>query len=54
LDNIIRVFTNLFATDNPQRCTFHGDHNDAYSEECKVTGFDRAAFLLACGLGMDK
>ena len=43
-------FADLFAADNPKRCTFHGDHNVGYSEDCIITGFDREQFLAACGL----
>ncbi|KKL74974.1 hypothetical protein LCGC14_2059480 [marine sediment metagenome] len=47
---VARQFADLFAADNPKRCTFHGDHNIGYSEDCKITGFDREQFLAACGL----
>ena len=43
-------FADLFATDNPKRCSFHGDHNTGYSGDCKITGFDREQFLEACGI----
>jgi len=44
-----RDFANLFAADNPKRCTFHGEHDTGYSEDCKITGFDPEQFLAACG-----
>jgi len=47
---IAQDFADLFAADNPKRCTFHGDHDTGYSEDCKITGFDRERFLAACGL----
>ena len=50
LSSLTLSFSDLFAADNPKRCTFHGDHDGKYSEDCKVTGFDRAQFLIACGL----
>ncbi len=50
LANVIADFADLFAADNPMRCTFHGDHNIGYSAGCKITGFNRKQFLEACGL----
>jgi len=50
LTNAAIDFADLFAADNPKRCTFHGDHNVGYSEDCIITGFDREQFLAACGL----
>ncbi len=47
---IANDFANLFDADNPKRCTFHGDHDTGYSEDCKITGFSREQFLTACGL----
>ncbi len=47
---VARQFADLFAADNPKRCTFHGDHDTGYSEDCKITGFSRKQFLAACGL----
>ncbi len=47
---VVGDFADLFAADNPKRCTFHGDHNIGYSKDCKITGFDREQFLAACGL----
>ena len=46
----IGTFADLFAADNPKRCTFHGEHDTGYSEDCKITGFNREQFLAACGL----
>ena len=46
---IARDFVDLFAADNPKRCTFHGEHDTGYSEDCKITGFDPEQFLAACG-----
>ena len=48
--NWVERFADLFAADNPKRCTFHGDHNIGYSVDCKITGFNRERFLAACGL----
>ena len=50
LTQVILDFADLFAADNPKRCTFHGDHDTGYSEDCKITGFNREQFLAACGL----
>jgi len=49
-DGMVSAFADLFAADNPKRCTFHGDHNTGYSVDCEITGFDREQFLAACGL----
>jgi hypothetical protein len=48
--NLKHTFADLFAADNPKRCSFHGEHDTGYSEDCKITGFDREQFLAACGL----
>jgi len=48
--SLINRFADLFAADNTKRCSFHGDHDTGYSEDCKITGFDREQFLTACGL----
>ncbi len=49
-NGVVKDFADLFAADNPKRCTFHGEHDTGYSEDCKVTGFNRERFLAACGL----
>ena len=43
-------FAGIFAADNPRLCAYHGEHDTAYSEDCKITGFDREQFLTVCGL----
>jgi hypothetical protein len=59
--DIVSAFADLFAADNPRRCTYciylegttefcdpaNGQHRDAHNFE---GGFDREQFLAACGL----
>jgi len=53
-EDIARDFANLFAADNPQRCTAHVacpyNHSDGRDNDCHIYGFNRAQFLTACGL----
>ena len=48
---LVTRFADLFAADSPRRCYVEGDHPGR--EECDdvcLYGFDRAAFLRACGI----
>ena len=47
-------FADLFAADNPQRCTAHiacpYNRSDGRDNDCHIYGFNRARFLAACGI----
>ncbi len=52
---IAQDFADLFAADNPKRCSFHHNavvHNEIgyLNGDCHIGGFDRERFLAACGL----
>ncbi|KKL16312.1 hypothetical protein LCGC14_2496890 [marine sediment metagenome] len=51
---IAKSFIDLFAADNPRRCTAHVacpyHHSDGRDNDCHIYGFNRERFLEACGL----
>jgi hypothetical protein len=50
---VCRDFADLFAADNPQRCTAHVacpyNYSDGRDNDCHIYGFDRERFLEDCG-----
>ncbi|KKM83068.1 hypothetical protein LCGC14_1313210 [marine sediment metagenome] len=52
--NLVGAFADLFAADNPRRCTAHVAcpyrYSDGRDNDCHVYGFNREQFLAACGL----
>ena len=51
-------FADLFAANNPRRCTAHiacpYHHSDGRDNDCHIYGFDRERFLTACGLEAER